>query len=153
MTATSDDQYWLDIAEAISKKSKCCRRQVGAIIVNNNRIVQGGYNGAPKGFPDTGHTSCKTFCPAAMDGIRASTDGYDKCVAVHAEINALLLADRAYLEGATIYVPHSVCMNCAKAIANSGIFRVVVTPSPRKVDEDKAVRKFLHMCGLIVKEL
>lgn len=115
------DDTWLAVARTIAKRSLCTRRQVGAVIVTaENRPVSTGYNGPPAGMQTTG--SCSTFCPRANNKI----EGYDNCVAIHAEANALLFASRSQYEGGTIYISHLCCYDCAKLIANSGLARVVI---------------------------
>lgn len=151
--STPTDLHWLRVALVISEQSKCCKREVGAVVVNGGRIVSSGYNGAPRGFPDKGLYNCKDFCPAAIHGLRASSNGYASCVAVHAEINALLFANRDDLSGATVYVPYSICINCAKAIANSGICRVVWVPAESKELDNRSVRNLFGNCGLESVEL
>ena len=49
MERTSKENYYLDIAETVIKRSTCLRRQYGAIIVKNDEIIATGYNGAPRG--------------------------------------------------------------------------------------------------------
>ena len=76
--------------------------------------------------------------------------GYVNCVAVHAEINALLFADRSAIEGGTLYVTAMPCWDCARAIANSGVSRVVFPvdwAEDASRDPDRLL-KFLDECGL-----
>lgn len=119
------DDWWLDIARTTAQRSKCSRRQVGAVVVaqGEKQLVSIGYNGAPAAFPEKAGERCVDFCPRAQtDGADAS---YSNCVSVHAEVNALLAADRNARIGGTLYVTSSPCWDCAKVIANSGIDRVV----------------------------
>jgi deoxycytidylate deaminase len=113
------DEYFLGIAEAVSKRADCTRRQVGAVVVKNRRIVGTGYNGAPAGAP-----GCAT-CPRATSGLPPGGDNYETgahaCVAIHAEANALLYTDRQDLIGATIYVTTNPCEQCSKLIKGAGI--------------------------------
>lgn len=142
----------MTIAHTVSAKSKCSRRQVGAVIVSsdNRRLVSVGYNGAPRGFPEEEGQTCKAFCPRASENVvRAS---YDSCVSVHSEINALLSGDNHLYEGAKVYVTSSVCWDCAKVIANSGIKYVVMCVSEEDAhrNPEKTI-SFLEQCGLDVK--
>lgn len=47
MSRPSWDDYFLGIAEAVAARADCTRRQIGAVVVRDNRIVSTGYNGAP----------------------------------------------------------------------------------------------------------
>lgn len=141
------DTTWMTVAEAIAARSKCANRKVGAVIVDvNNRPISVGYNGAPAGFPAT--SSCTAFCPRSQ-GERGQS--YDNCVSVHAEVNALLFSHRNDSVGGTIYVTSPCCFGCAKAVANSGLSRVVFTMSVKDAHTDnEASIKFLRTCGLQV---
>lgn len=109
------DEYYLHIAAAVALKSKDPSTQVGAVIVSpDNTIIATGYNGFPKGVSDT------------PDRLGDRTIKY-KLVS-HAERNAIFFAARCgvRLAGSTLYVrPLPVCPECAIAIAQAGIARVV----------------------------
>jgi len=116
------DTYFLGIAEAVAARSDCERSKVGAVVVKDRRIRSTGYNGAPSGAP-----GCAT-CPRRTSGCEPGAPydaGATRCVAVHAEANALLYADRADLIGATLYITRAPCENCSKLIAATGVVRVV----------------------------
>ena len=123
------DDYFLSIAHVVATRAPCTRRQVGAAIVRNKRIIATGYNGQP-----TGQTHCTDGgCPRGKltaDQLAANAGGYDNpdspgyCTAVHAEANALLHASQA-LTGATVYVTDEPCHGCSKLLAAAGIARVV----------------------------
>ena len=49
MNRPDKDHYYLDIAQAVAKRSTCLRRQYGAVIVKNDEIIATGYNGSPRG--------------------------------------------------------------------------------------------------------
>ena len=121
------DEYFLGIATAVAARADCRRRRVGAVLVSNNRIVATGYNGAPSGGP-----SCLAGeCPRGLmdPDVVAPGSSYDTgagaCVALHAEQNCLLYADRSRAESATIYVTHEPCDGCRRMIAGSGVNRAV----------------------------
>lgn len=124
------DLYYLNIAEAVAARADCTRRRVGAVIIDyNNRPLGQGYNGAPPGKP-----GCLSMgaCPRGQMSIDDILPGssYDtgagSCIAVHAEINAILDAGgrRACL-GATLYVTDKPCDGCSRIIEAAGISRVV----------------------------
>jgi dCMP deaminase len=97
---------------------------VGAVILDtHHRIVATGYNGAPpgeRGCLDGG-------CPRGLLSYQELKpySGYENCISNHAEVNALLHADRSKVEGGTLYVTDEPCIGCCKVIANSGIEWIV----------------------------
>ena len=121
-TRPSWDAYFLKIAEDVSARANCSRRQVGAVIVKDNHILSTGYNGTPMHT-----TNCfDGGCPRCS-GKTQSGKGLDECLCVHAEQNAICQAARYGLpvDGSTIYVTIWPCLTCAKLIINAGITRVV----------------------------
>lgn len=117
------DKRFMELTENIASWSSCCRRQVGAIIVMDKRIVATGYNGAPAGVK-----TCveKKTCLRNERGIPSGTQ-QEICYAVHAEQNAISQAARlgVSVKGGTIYVTHQPCVLCAKILINAGIKRIV----------------------------
>jgi dCMP deaminase len=118
---------WMRTANAMGSRSRCVRRQVGAVIVNEaERIVATGYNGPPAAWPISG--PCSDWCPRGASGAPRGEAGptYEGCPAIHAEANALLQTSRVEILGGTIYINRAPCWDCAKLIANSGLAQVVV---------------------------
>ncbi len=119
------DKRFMEMAWLVSSWSSCYRtgRQIGAVIVKNNRILTTGYNGAPQNIK-----SCveKGECMRDALGIASGTK-HELCYAVHAEQNAIVQAAKLGLaiDGATLYCTHQPCVICAKLIINSGISRIV----------------------------
>lgn len=118
------DDYYLGVARAVAARADCSRRQVGAVIVKDQTIVSTGYNGSAPGGP-----SCwKGECPRGSSSV-APDSSYDSgpgaCISIHAEMNAMLRASWAEMQGATLYCTDNPCPGCAKAISGSGIARVV----------------------------
>lgn len=157
MTAPDDrpswDETWLNVAEVVARRSLCVRDQVGAVIVDaRNRIVATGYNGPPTGFPRVGLKRCNEWCSrGASNGDNLDSD-YRDCPSNHAEINALSVCDRSTFQGGTIYVTSHTCHNCCKAVANSGLARVVVRPRLVAVHREPTTwYAFLRNCGLTVE--
>lgn len=105
------DERYLRMAAVWAENSYCKRRQVGALIVSNKRIISDGYNGTPAGF----------------ENICEDEQGLTKPYVLHAEANAItkVAASSNSSQGATIYVTSSPCIECAKLIIQSGIQRVV----------------------------
>jgi dCMP deaminase len=141
---TDWDHYFINIARETATRSNCIRRRHGAVIVRNRRICSTGYNGPP-----SGHAHCdQGACPRASSEA-SSGWGYDACIAIHAEANAILYSSPDQRERATIYITGVPCFTCAKLIANSGISEVVATGEP--YDGWDNVRSFLLDCGIRVR--
>lgn len=127
------DEYYLEIAAAVAKRSTCLRRQYGAVIVKDDEIISTGYNGAPRGFPNCSDTG---KCWREIHHIPHG-EQYEKCVAVHAEQNAIISAARKDMIGSTLYLvgfnkgirmdPSTVspCIICNRMIINAGITNVI----------------------------
>lgn len=100
MNRPDKDTYYLDIALAVSKRSTCLKRHYGCIIVKDDVIVATGYNGSPRGEANC----CDIYdeCPRA--NIPHNSGNYEGCSSVHAEQNAIIMANRADLIGATLYL-------------------------------------------------
>lgn len=153
MSRPSWDETWMHVAQAISTRSICVGRAIGAVIVDtSNRIVSTGYNGPPRGFDVDGAKNCREFCPRSRKSQeeKISTVAHSDCYTVHAEANALLFSDRRSYEGGTLYVTSLPCWECAKMIANSGVRRVVFILDrdlDAHRDPDRVIR-FIDQCGL-----
>ncbi len=117
------DETFMSIAKVVAKRSTCLRRNVGAVITKDNKLLTTGYNGAPVGLAHcTDELSCIRMEMAVPSGQR-----HEVCRAVHAEANAVIQAalHGVTTQGATIYVTDSPCSICARMIINAGIQRVV----------------------------
>jgi dCMP deaminase len=108
------DHYYLTIAYTVAKRATCPRASVGAVLVKDNHIIATGFNGAVRGLPHCTEVGC-----LMLDGHCAR--------AVHAECNAIIQAalHGVSTAGATAYITHYPCLNCAKMLVNAGITRVV----------------------------
>lgn len=114
LTRPSWDEYFLEIAKVVAKRSTCDRANVGAVIAKNKVILSTGYNGAPRGLAhcdDVGHEIVDGHC------IRTA----------HAEANAIAQAAKngTSIEGSTIYLTISPCYDCFKMMVNAGIKEVI----------------------------
>lgn len=116
------DEYFMEIVNVVKKRSTCIRRQVGALIVMDKRILSTGYNGAPIGLKHCEEVGCLREKLGVPSGQR-----HELCRALHAEQNAIVQAANSgiSIKGATIYVTDQPCVLCAKMIINAGIKRVV----------------------------
>jgi dCMP deaminase len=109
----SSDEYYMGIAFAVRAKANCTGNRVGAVIVKNNRVISTGYNGTPEGMKnciDGGCLRCSN-----PNGQFPSGTGYDLCICVHAEQNAILTAARfgISVEDSILYTTMQPCFNCA----------------------------------------
>lgn len=116
------DEYFMNIVELIKERSTCLRRQVGAMIVKDKRILTTGYNGAPAGCAHCEELGCMRESLKIPSGER-----HELCRASHAEQNAIVQAAMygVAIKDSTIYVTAQPCVICSKLIINSGIKRVV----------------------------
>jgi len=124
----SIDEYFLEIATVVAKRSTCLRNEVGAVIVRDKRIISTGYNGAPSNIEHCLDIGCIREEQNIESGTR-----HEMCRAVHAEQNAIIQAalHGVGTAGATLYCTHQPCILCAKMIINANIKRVVyITPYP-----------------------
>lgn len=122
LSRPSFDEYFMNIAKSVSLRSSCIRRQIGAIIVKDHRIISTGYNGTPRGIKNCDDGGCPRCSGSAKSGTHLG-----ECLCSHAEENAIVQA--AYhgisVKGGVIYTTNSPCLFCTKIILNSGITEVV----------------------------
>lgn len=136
------DEYFMGIAKLSAQRSKDPNTQVGACIVSNdNRILSCGYNGAPNGFHDD-------HFPWKREGNPLNTKYMYVC---HAEFNAILnfRGNRRDFDGAKLYVDLFPCHECAKAIIQSGIKKVIYSSDKYNgTDSNLASKKLFSECGV-----
>jgi dCMP deaminase len=118
-------EYFMNIALAVRERADCVGQKVGAIIVLDHRIMATGYNGTPAGMRNCSEGGC-VRC-ANRDKKYVSGTGYDLCICVHAEQNAILAAARfgISIQGATIYTTVQPCFGCLKEMLQAGIEEVL----------------------------
>ena len=126
--------YYLDIAEVVSERGTCLRRNFGAIIVKNDQIISTGYVGAPRGRKNCSDLG---FCTREKNNIPRG-ERYELCRSVHAEANAIIHAARSDMLGATLYLvgreastgayvqSANACAMCKRQIINAGIATVII---------------------------
>lgn len=133
------DAYFMATALLMASRSSCERLHVGCVIVSGgsqkNRIIAAGYNG---------------FLPGAPHASRVR-DGHEQAT-VHAEQNAICDAARrgVSLEGATVYITHFPCINCAKILAAAGITCIKYH---RDYHNDELVKDILTESGVSLSQL
>ncbi len=116
------DQYFMQIAQVIATRATCLRRNVGAVLVKNKRIISTGYNGTLTGLPHCDRVGCLREKQGIPSGQRQ-----ELCRGMHAEANALLFASTYGIDmhNATLYSTNQPCVSCAKMIIQAGIKKVV----------------------------
>ena len=128
------DEYYLGIAEAVSKRSTCLRRNYGAVLVKNDVIVSTGYNGSARGA-----VNCCDAGYCAREAANAPhNSGYTSdCPAIHAEANCLLNVDRQVAIGSTLYLwgwdckkqdeilDAEPCVMCQRLIQTCGVSKII----------------------------
>lgn len=133
------DEYFMGLAHLSALRSKDPNTQVGAAIVDeNHRVVSVGYNGFPTGVSDD------EFPWSREGGVLTSKYAF----VVHAELNAILNSQRS-VRGCTIYVSLFPCNECAKAIIQSGIKKIVYESDKYNgVDTNIASKRMLKAAGV-----
>ena len=112
------DSYYLAMLPLIASRATCPRRQVAAILVDERgKLVSIGYNGVPAGLPHCIDTPCAGAGDASGDTSR--------CIAIHAEVNAMLQAQASRRHPHTLFCSTTPCFNCAKMLIAEGVRRVV----------------------------
>ena len=133
------DEYFMELANAVSKRATCDRGRSGCVIVRDRQILVSGYVGSPRGLPhcdEVGHLMKKV--------IHENGTISQHCVrTVHAEQNAICQAARLgiSLENSTIYCRMTPCRTCAMLIINCGIKRVVCEKKYHSAEESEAMFK------------
>jgi len=138
------DQYFMGIADLAASRSTCLRRQVGAVIVKEKRILTTGYNGAPRGLEHCLETGCLREKMHVPSGER-----HELCRAIHAEQNAVVQAATSGVDikNATIYTTTFPCVLCSKILINSSITRIVC----KSGYPDELSRRFLQEARITVE--
>lgn len=118
------DEYFMEICRVVATRSTCLRRQVGAILVCDRRILATGYNGAPQGMA---HCEELGGCLRERLGI-ASGERQELCRGLHAEQNAIIQAavhGVSLKDDITCYSTTQPCVTCAKMLINANVKRIV----------------------------
>ncbi len=121
------DHLYMKMARTWSENSYCVRRQVGALLVQDQMIISDGYNGTPSGFDNKCEDDNNVSFPYVL----------------HAEANAITKVARSHnsADGATLYVTTAPCLECSKLIIQSGIKRVVYGDKYRIMDGVELLQK------------
>lgn len=126
--------YYLDLADVVSKRCTCLRRHYGAVIVKNDEVISTGYVGAPRGRKNCSDLG---YCVRQKLNIPRG-ERYELCRSVHAEANAIISASREKMIGSTLYLSgrevstgkyienSNSCSMCKRMIINAGISSVII---------------------------
>jgi dCMP deaminase len=139
-------EYFMRIAMLAATRSTCLRRQVGAVIVKNKKVLATGYNGAPSGL-----AHCLDIgCLREQNGV-PSGERHELCRAIHAEQNAIIQAATSgvSIAGGTLYSTTFPCILCAKMLINSGIREIYIGEGY----PDKLSRQMLEEAGIVIHRL
>lgn len=111
-------QYFMSMAFLVASRANCSRRQIGCVIVKDNRVISTGMNGTTSGQPNCfegGCERCASDVPSGQD--------LDKCLCIHSEQNAIIYASGS-IRGGQMYVTDLPCFTCSKSIVEAGIKQV-----------------------------
>jgi dCMP deaminase len=136
------NKLYATVVREVAELSYAKRLKVGAIVVKDGRIISMGYNGTPPGWDNKCEDEVLT-----ENGPTLVTRPY----VIHAEDNAIakLAKSTDSANGATMYVTHAPCIECAKIIAGSGISKVSFLYHYR----DENGLKFLSDCGILTEQM
>lgn len=115
-------EKYFQIAKSVAAHDSNCYNKKGAVIVKSGFVVSTACNKAPIGIQ-----SCisRGFCLKRSEGYEHG-NGHESCLAIHAEVNAILKAQIAEvsLKGAQIYCTHKPCFSCAKLLVHFGFSEI-----------------------------
>ncbi|HVL48490.1 MAG TPA: dCMP deaminase family protein [Candidatus Thermoplasmatota archaeon] len=116
------DTYFMEMARLAARRATCHRRQVGAVLVRDNRVLATGYNGNPAGFEHCAEIGCIREMLQVPSG-----QHHELCTGLHAEQNAIIQAavTGVSIAESTLYTTTFPCVTCAKMILNARIVEVV----------------------------
>jgi dCMP deaminase len=120
------DEYFMNIAQLAATRSTCLRRQIGAVITRDKKILATGYNGAPVGLKHCLDIGCLREKMGIPSGER-----HELCRATHAEQNAIVQAAThgVSIKDSVLYCTAHPCILCSKLVINAGIKRIVIQES------------------------
>jgi dCMP deaminase len=116
------EEYFIEITRLVAKRATCLRRQVGAVLVMDKRLLATGYNGAPSGLAHCLEVGCLREKNNIPSGER-----HELCRGIHAEQNAIIQAafHGVRIQGATLYCTNLPCVICTKMLINAGIQEII----------------------------
>ncbi len=145
MQRPSWEEYFMEIARLVARRSTCLRRQVGAVVVKEKNILTTGYNGTPSGITHCSEVGCLRQKLGVPSGER-----HELCRGLHAEQNAIIQAAKhgVNIAEGTLYTTHSPCIICTKMIINAGIRRIVFLEGyPDALAEEMLAESGIEICA------
>lgn len=136
----------MEIAQVVSGRSTCLRRQIGALIVKDKRILTTGYNGAPRNLAHCLDVGCLREEAGAESG-----HVHELCRGLHAEQNAIIQAAMygVSIDGGVLYSTHQPCVLCSKMIINAGLEAIhYLEPYP-----DELAGRLLAEAGVLSQKM
>ena len=135
------DEYFIEIAQVVAKRSTCIRRFYGSVIVKDRILISTGFNGSARG-----EANCVDVGLCVREKLKVPKgERYELCVAVHAEQNAIINGDPVKMKNATIYIAGfnfdgtiasgAPCLMCRRMIKNAMIERVVYLDINGQINE------------------
>lgn len=153
-------EFYMQIARNCAAMSRAVRLKVGSVIVKNDNIISFSWNGTPRGWDNVCENVETTY--DEREAVSSTDWVYDKesrkysrlktkPEVLHAERNAIdkLARGSGSGEGASLFITHSPCIECAKSIYQAGINKVYYSENYR----DDAGIKFLERCGIVVEKV
>jgi dCMP deaminase len=140
----SYDEYFMEMAYVVSKRSTCIRRKVGAILVKDKHILSTGYNGAPKGIKHCSEVGC------LRDELNVpSGERHELCRGLHAEQNAIIQAAvfGISIKDSILYCTNTPCIVCVKMLINAGVKEIIYSGDY----PDDLEKKMLSESSIIIK--
>lgn len=139
------DEYFMEIAYLISRRSTCLRRQVGAVIVKQNQILATGYNGVPSGIK---HCNEQGGCLREKLCV-PSGQRHELCRGLHAEQNAIIQAavHGLSIRDAKIYCTTMPCIVCTKMIINAGMEEIIYSEGY----QDELSQEMMEQAGILLR--
>ncbi len=140
------DEYFMKIAEDVSTRSTCLRRQVGAVIVKDKMILATGYNGAPSRLKHC----LEVGCVREIQNI-SSGEKHELCRGLHAEQNAIIQAalHGVKIKEALIYTTHQPCILCTKMLINASLKGIIYRDSY----PDSLAEKMIEEAEIKIRQL
>jgi len=140
------DEYFMRIAMLAATRSTCLRRQVGAVIVKQKKVLATGYNGAPSGLRHCLDIGCLREEMGIPSGQR-----HELCRAIHAEQNAIIQAATSgvSIEGAILYSTTFPCILCTKMLINAGIKEIYIAEGY----PDELSQSMMEEAGVVINHI
>jgi len=141
----SYDEYFMEMAHVVSKRSTCLRRKVGAILVKDKHILSTGYNGAPKGLKHCSEVGCLREKMGVPSGER-----HELCRGLHAEQNVIIQAAvfGTSIKDSVLYCTNTPCVVCVKMLINAGVKEIIFSGDY----PDDLAKKMLSESGIKIKK-